>query len=101
MSGSDYPTTDAEEIKQLLRQALDAQAALNMRLDGQAVGINNIGENLNWLVQNTQGLFQMFASPQFVSQMSNMMMGGMQNAGANAPDATGTPEGANSGGIGS
>jgi len=91
MSASDYPVTDTEEIKQLLRQVLEAQNALNLRLDGQAVGINNVGENLNWLVQNTQGLFQMFASPQFVSQMTNMMMSGM--GGAKPDDESTGPQG--------
>jgi hypothetical protein len=93
VSGSDYPTTDTEEIKQLLRQCLEAQSALNERLDGQAVGINNIGENLNWLVTNTQGIFQMFASPAFMSQMSNMLMGGIGNAGQQGSDPNGPAEG--------
>lgn len=87
MSASDYPTSDVDEIKQLLRQTLEAQSALNERLDGQAVGINNIGENLDWLVKNTQGIFQMFASPAFMSQMTSMLMGGMPNAGQQGPDA--------------
>jgi hypothetical protein len=101
VSGSDYPTTDTEEIKQLLRQVLEAQNALNLRLDGQAVGINNMGENLTWLIQNVQGIFQMFASPQFVSQMTNMMMGGLPNVGQSGPEDPGPAEGTNSGGTGS
>lgn len=94
MSASEYPTTDAGEIKALLHRVLEGQEQQNARLGSHAAAINEIGANLGWLVQNTQGLFQMFASPQFVSQMSNMVMGGMQNAGPNAPDATGTSEGA-------
>jgi hypothetical protein len=89
VSQSDYPTTDAEEIKLGLKKLLDALDGLSQRLDGQAAGINHIGENLNWLVQNTQGLFQMFASPQFAAQMSNMLMGGMTSAGR--PEDPGTP----------
>lgn len=94
----EYPApTDADEIKQLLRQVLEAQSAIMMRLDNQAIGINSIGENMQWLVQNVQGIFQMFASPQFMSQMSNMLMGGMGNGGRQ-DDSTGTPEGTDTGG---
>jgi hypothetical protein len=90
LSASDYPTTDADEIKTLLNQVLERQGALDARLDGQAAGINAIGENLTWLVQNTQGLFQMFASPQFVSQMTNMMMGAMPGGRQPGPEDSGT-----------
>lgn len=91
MSQSDYPTTDVEEIKDMLKQIIAEQAAMNVRLDGQANGINSIGGNLNWLVQNTQGIFQMFASPHFISQMSNMIAGGIgggQNPGPGTDPGT-------------
>jgi hypothetical protein len=95
VSQSEYPTTDVDEIKGMLKEIRDEQIALNGRLDRQAEGINGIGGNLNWLVQNTQGIFQMFASPQFISQMSNMIAGGMTNAGQNpgpGPDPDAGPE---------
>lgn len=99
MSASEYPTDDVTEIKQLLRQTLEAQTALNERLGNQAIGINAIGENLNWLVQNTQGIFQMFASPAFMSQMSNMLMGGISGNGPQADGpASGPAEGTDAGG---
>jgi hypothetical protein len=99
VSQSEYPTTDAGEIKQLLGQVLDAQSALNARLDGQAAGINSIGENLDWLVQNTKGLFQMFASPQFAAQMTNLLMSGMGGAKQDAGQqgAAGSASGTDSG----
>ena len=74
----EYPVqTDAEEIKELIRQALDGQKAINERLDRYVSPLNSIGENMTWLVQNVQGIFQMFASPQFMSQMSQMISGGI------------------------
>lgn len=92
MSDTEYPTTDVDEIKQRLANIESVQAQIMQRLDGQATGINALGENLQWLVSNAQGLFQMFASPQFMSQMTNMLMGGIANAG---PDANaGTDESA-------
>jgi hypothetical protein len=81
MGVPEYPDTDVQYMKRELVRMNDAVEGLRDRLDKQAEGINAIGGNLQWLVQNTQGLFQMFASPQFVSQMSNMLMGGMPDAG--------------------
>jgi hypothetical protein len=100
VSASEYPTTDVDEIKALLAQCLDSQNALNARLEGQAAGINAIGQNLNWLVQNTQGIFQMFASPQFMSQMSNMLIGGISGNGQQqgSDSSSGSAEGTDSGG---
>jgi hypothetical protein len=91
VSQSEYPTTDVEEIKKALEDIQAAQNAINDRLDRYAEAINGIGGNLNWLVQNTQGIFQMFASPQFISQMSNMIAGGMTNAGQAGPGADSDP----------
>jgi len=99
VSESEYPTSDVEEIKALLKQTILTQEMLNQRLDNQATGINSIGENLDWLVKNTQGIFQMFASPAFMSQMTNMLMGGMPNAGQQGSDSSvGPAEGTNTGG---
>lgn len=80
MSATEYPAqTDAEQIKTRLASLETAVGEVLIRLDGHAMGINSIGENVQWLVQNLQGLFQMFASPQFMSQMSNMITGAMQD----------------------
>ena len=89
----EYPAmTDAEKILAALDNCQSLLMSIQGRLDGQAQGINSIGENLQWLVSNTQGLFQMFASPQFVSQMSNMLMGGVGNAGQSPGADTGAAE---------
>lgn len=80
--------TDADEIKAKLDCIANDQAQLQTRLDNQAQGINAIGANLQWLVDNVQGIFQMFASPQFAQQMMQMI-GGAANGGQDGPDATG------------
>lgn len=43
--------------------------------------VNQIGANLQWLVANTQGLFQMFSDPNIINQMMSAMMGGLSNVG--------------------
>jgi hypothetical protein len=92
VSDVQYPTTDVEEIKAGLARIEQNQLESQERLDQHATAINAIGGNLQWLVDNAQGIFQMFASPQFMSQMTNMLMGGIANAG---PDANaGTDESA-------
>lgn len=98
----EYPAmTDAEKIIQMLENLQHDFGQMQMRLDSQAQGINAIGGNLQWLVENVQGLFQMFASPQFMSQMSNMLVGGLGNAGRqdSGPEA-GPVEGTQPGGTG-
>lgn len=98
MSQADYPVpTDADEIKKLQRQTLEGQAAINERLDQHALGINAIGQNLQWLVDNTKGLFQFFSSPQFMAQMGQMMSGGI-GAGQPAAAESGPAEGTDAGG---
>lgn len=89
MSQSDYPTTDVEEIKKSLNDLHIKLDVIGNRLDAYVQAINGIGGNLNWLVENTQGIFQMFASPQFISQMSNMIAGGIASGGQNPGPDTG------------
>jgi hypothetical protein len=81
MSYAEIPAkTEAQQILAALDNIHNEVAEIQNRLDNQATGLNNIGESLTWLVQNTQGLFQMFQSPAFLQQISSMM-GGMTNAG--------------------
>jgi len=51
---------------------------------------NGVGQNMAWLVQNTQGIFKMFSDPQVINQMMSGMMGGMANGGQSS---TGTDAG--------
>lgn len=89
----EYPTTDTDEIKTRLAGIEEAQTALNTRLDAQASGINAIGANMQWLVDNVQGIFQMFASPAFMSQMTNALMGGLNGGQGNPGPGTGADSG--------
>jgi hypothetical protein len=49
---------------------LDEYAAV-LKEHGDA--INNLGANVQWIVDNVQGIFQMFNSPQFMSMMPGML----------------------------
>lgn len=103
MSQAEYPVeTDAAEIKRMLHDVNVRLDYVNERLDGHANGINAIGSNMQWMVDNVKGLFQMFASPQFMSQMSNMLMGGITNYGGQPADTPGPePTGQEAGRTGS
>jgi len=81
------PDTDVMYIKRELNRLNDNIEGLNDRLDKQALGINDIGKNQQWIVDNVSGIFQMFGSPQFMSQMTNMMMGANLNADGTESDA--------------
>jgi hypothetical protein len=91
--------TDAEQIKQMVRAVAEQITDIENRLGEHANGINSIGANMQWLVDNVKGLFQMFSSPQFLSQISTVMMGQMSNATGPAESAdAGSAEGTNAGG---
>lgn len=47
---------------------------------------NQVGENVAWLVANTQGIFQMLNSPEMMNQMMSTVLGG-GNAGRPNPAA--------------
>lgn len=67
MSFADIPAdTDAERII----KALDA---LGERQDAFAEAVNNLGSNVQWMVDNVQGIFQMFSSPAFMSMIPQML----------------------------
>lgn len=91
----EYPDTDAAEIKRMLHDVNVRLDILGERLDRYVTPLNSLGENMQWLIQNVQGIFQMFASPTFMSQMSNMLMGG--NPNARGPQDPGPSVGADSG----
>lgn len=57
--------------------------AIETRLDSLTAAFNDAGSNLQWIVDNVQGIFQMFSNPQMMGMMAGMI-GGMP-----APDLTG------------
>jgi hypothetical protein len=91
----EYPTSFDAEIRERLEAMEKTVEDHGVRLDRMVQGINAIGENVQWLVQNTQGIFQMFQSPQFMSQMTNALMGGVGSAGRPEESEPGPAEGTN------
>ena len=45
------------------------------KLDKQTEAINAMGANIQWIVENVQGIFQMFGSPQMMAMLPQMMNG--------------------------
>lgn len=97
MSFAETPAeTDADQIKALVEKVLENQQTILTRLDIYRDALNAQGENVAWLVQNTQGLFQMFASPAFMGQMTELLTKqGISHATGpeDGPDTTGTDGG--------
>jgi hypothetical protein len=88
--------TDADQIKALVGQVQVQLESISSRLDLYRDALNAQGENVAWLVQNTQGLFQMFASPAFMGQMTELLTKqGISHATGpeDGPDTTGTDGG--------
>lgn len=75
MSYAESPApTDAEKI-------LAALDDLSNRVDAQRDAVNGLGQNVQWVIEQAQGIFQMFSNPQF---MSKVLSGGIPGAGGNA-----------------
>lgn len=60
--------TQMDEALQRLDSIENKQAA-------QTDAINSLGANVQWIVDNVQGIFQMFNSPQFTSMLPGVMAG--------------------------
>lgn len=64
------------EVQQMITEQKAVQEKLTVLTDA----VNGLGANIQWIIDNVQGIFQMFSSPQFMAMLPNMM-GGAQNAG--------------------
>src|SRR5215469_16980602 len=81
MSLPEFPAqTDPEKIL----AALENQA---IKIDHLTDAINGLGENLQWLINQAQGIFQVFSSPQFMSQI----LSGAVNAGSGPAEPSAGP----------
>lgn len=60
------PDTEAQQI-------LAGQARIETALKEHADALNFLGQNVQWIVDNVQGIFQMFNSPQFASMMPGIL----------------------------
>lgn len=75
-----------------MQQALDRLEKIETRLGQLADAINGLGANTQWIVDNVQGIFQMFGSPQFSAMLPSILGGAM--SGMELPDgASAGPEG--------
>lgn len=73
--------TDAEHMiaqNEEILARLDAQEELLQKI---ANGYNGTGANVQWIVDNVQGIFQMFSNPAFMSQMMGQMTGALAHGG--------------------
>lgn len=67
MSLPDYPVeTEAKQI-------LAAQKELAEKVDRLTDALNGVGANVQWMIDNVKGIFEMFSSPQFMSMLPSMV----------------------------
>lgn len=70
MSAPEVPaTTDIERL-------IAAQEKVAEALNAQTAAINGLGQNVQWVIDRAQGIFEMFSNPAFMSMLPQMM-GGM------------------------
>lgn len=72
---------EIDELRSDVNTILNSQADLTANLAKLIDSHNAVGENLQWLVANTQGIFQMFNNPQMMSQIMGQFMGGVSKVG--------------------
>lgn len=48
---------------------------------------NEVGQNIAWIVANTQGIFQMFNSPEMMGQMMSMVGGAFGGGRPGKPES--------------
>lgn len=64
------------ELNEAISETNTKLLAIQVRLDQLVASHNAVGENVQWLVANTQGVFQMLNSPDMIGQMMGMLGGG-------------------------
>lgn len=65
--------TDTERI-------LRANAETQERVQALTDAVNGLGQQVQWIVDQAKGIFQMFGNPAFMAQLPNMM-GGVPSGG--------------------
>jgi hypothetical protein len=76
MGFADVPAeTEAQQI--LFKLDMHEQQLVQL-----TAALNGLGENVQWIVDNVQGIFQMFSSPAFMTQMMGAFNGGVVAAAA-------------------
>jgi hypothetical protein len=73
----DKTLAEAEQIMLLREEISD----LRGKFDELLASHNAVGENIAWLVANTQGVFQMLNNPEMMTKMMGTLMGGGKSNG--------------------
>lgn len=83
MSAPEAPAqTDIERL-------LASNAEVVRVVQAQTDAINGLGANVQWMIDNVKGIFEMFSNPAFMSMLPGMM-GGVPSGGFDGPEG---PEG--------
>ncbi len=75
-----------------VEQLIQAHYDLSTKVQEQTDAINGLGQNIQWIIDNVQGIFQMFSNPAFM-QMMPQMMGGMPSDYSTGPEDNATASG--------
>lgn len=73
---ADSPVFDDGDIISRLDTIQAENDALNQKLAALIESHNQVGQNIAWLVANTQGVFQMLQNPQMMQQLMGSVLGG-------------------------
>jgi hypothetical protein len=73
------------EVQQLIEQQQQIEAKLTSLTDA----VNLLGGNVQWIIDNVKGIFEMFSNPQFMSMLPGMMGGVPDGGQGNFPDGGG------------
>jgi hypothetical protein len=60
---------------------------LTVRMGKLVESHNQVGENVAWLVANTQGIFQMLNDPNLINSMMSGVLGGGMFGGGQQPES--------------
>lgn len=65
-----YSDLVAETDIELLHKKIDYLYEQQQRL---VSAVNGLGQNVQWIIDNAKGIFEMFQSPQFMAALPSMM----------------------------
>lgn len=79
-----YADLVADTEVELLHKKLDWLFAQQQRL---TEAVNGLGQNIQWVIDNSKGIFEMFQSPQFMAALPSMMNPAAMQAAANTMES--------------
>ena len=69
--------TDIEFLKRLNMEFREDVHDLIFLTGKQTEALNALGKNVQWVIDNVQGIFQMFSNPNVINEMMTSAMGMM------------------------